>query len=148
MVLISDEKRPFFSRTNDSQFQRASSALRTRVCYRVPVYRENTNEQQPSNVMPDKERGISKWTADQSYAMMHTGRSPGDGPLYPDIPRYISRDAVSSHDLKFPYNNRRLKCPFETAVPKFLPEALLIERLKPLRINALGMQRRSLWDKH
>ena len=34
-----------------------------------------------SNVTPDKETGIGKWTADQFYAMMHTGRSPDGGLL-------------------------------------------------------------------
>src|ERR1700730_9959776 len=29
-----------------------------------------------SNVTPDRDTGIGKWTADQFYSMMHTGRSP------------------------------------------------------------------------
>jgi mono/diheme cytochrome c family protein len=82
-----------------------------------------------SNVTPDKDTGIGKWTADQFYAMMHTGRSPDGGLLYPAMPfgsyTKITRDdsdaifafmqsvpAVKQqnrpHDMKFPYNNRSL----------------------------------------
>lgn len=82
-----------------------------------------------SNVTPDKETGIGKWTADQFYAMMHTGRSPDGGLLYPAMPfasytkvTRIDSDAIFAfmqsvpsvrqqnrpHDLQFPYNNRSL----------------------------------------
>ena len=82
-----------------------------------------------SNVTPDPETGIGKWTADQFYSMMHTGRSPDGGLLYPAMPfgsyTKITRadsDAIFAfmqsvppvklpnkpHDLKFPYNNRSL----------------------------------------
>lgn len=82
-----------------------------------------------SNVTPDKDTGIGKWTADQFYSMMHTGRSPDGGLLYPAMPfasyTKVTRedsDAIFAfmqsvppvkqqnrpHDLKFPYNNRSL----------------------------------------
>lgn len=82
-----------------------------------------------SNVTPDGETGIGKWTADQFYTMMHTGRSPDGGLLYPAMPfasyTKVTRadsDAIFAfmqsvppvkqvnkpHDLKFPYNNRSL----------------------------------------
>ncbi len=82
-----------------------------------------------SNVTPDKDTGIGKWTADQFYTMMHTGRSPDGGLLYPAMPfaayTKVTRadtDAIFAfmqsvppvklqnrpHDLKFPYNNRSL----------------------------------------
>src|SRR5665811_410898 len=82
-----------------------------------------------SNVSPDPDTGIGKWTADQFYSMMHTGRSPDGGLLYPAMPfgsyTKITRadsDAIFAfmqsvppvkqsnkpHDLKFPYNNRSL----------------------------------------
>jgi mono/diheme cytochrome c family protein len=82
-----------------------------------------------SNVTPDKDTGIGKWTADQFYNMMHTGRSPDGGLLYPAMPfasyTKVTRadsDAIYAfmmsvppvkqpnrpHDLKFPYNNRSL----------------------------------------
>jgi mono/diheme cytochrome c family protein len=82
-----------------------------------------------SNVTPDGDTGIGKWTADQFYSMMHTGRSPDGGLLYPAMPfgsyTKITRadsDAIFAfmqsvppiklqnrpHDLKFPYNNRSL----------------------------------------
>lgn len=82
-----------------------------------------------SNVTPDAETGIGKWTADQFYTMMHTGRSPDGGLLYPAMPfafyTKVTRadtDAIflfmksvaavrqpnKPHDLKFPYNNRSL----------------------------------------
>lgn len=82
-----------------------------------------------SNVTPDPDTGIGKWTADQFYRMMHTGRSPDGGLLYPAMPfasyTKVTRadsDAIFAfmqsvpavkqqnrpHDLKFPYNNRSL----------------------------------------
>src|ERR1700709_710703 len=39
-----------------------------------------------SNVTPDRDTGIGKWTADQFYTMMHTGRAPDGGLLYPAMP--------------------------------------------------------------
>ena len=82
-----------------------------------------------SNVTPDRDTGIGKWTADQFYSVMHTGRFPDGGLLYPAMPfgsyTKITRadsDAIFAfmqsvpavqqankpHDLKFPYNNRSL----------------------------------------
>lgn len=82
-----------------------------------------------SNITPDPETGVGKWTADQFYTMMHTGRSPDGGLLYPAMPfgsyTKVTRadsDAIFAfmqsvapvkqpnkpHDLKFPYNNRSL----------------------------------------
>jgi mono/diheme cytochrome c family protein len=82
-----------------------------------------------SNITPDPETGIGQWTADQFYNMMHTGRSPDGGLLYPAMPfgsyTKVTRadsDAIYAflmsvppvkqpdrpHDLKFPYNNRSL----------------------------------------
>ena len=39
-----------------------------------------------SNITPDPETGIGKWTADQFYKTMHTGRFPDGGLLYPAMP--------------------------------------------------------------
>ncbi len=82
-----------------------------------------------SNITPDPETGIGKWTADQFYQMMHTGRSPDGGLLYPAMPfgsytkvtradsdaiyTYLmsvpsAKQANRPHDLRFPYNNRQL----------------------------------------
>jgi mono/diheme cytochrome c family protein len=82
-----------------------------------------------SNITPDTETGIGKWTADQFYSMMHTGRMPDGGLLYPAMPfasyTKVTRqdsDAIFAflksvppvnqknrpHDLKFPYSNRSL----------------------------------------
>lgn len=82
-----------------------------------------------SNVTPDMETGIGKWTADQFYTMMHTGRSPDGGLLYPAMPfasytKVTRADSDSifafmqsvppikqqnrPHELIFPYNNRSL----------------------------------------
>ncbi|MEI9982658.1 MAG: c-type cytochrome [Aliidongia sp.] len=38
------------------------------------------------NISPDTETGIGKWTADQFYTMMHTGRYPDGSLLYPAMP--------------------------------------------------------------
>jgi mono/diheme cytochrome c family protein len=82
-----------------------------------------------SNITPDRDTGIGTWSADQFYAMMHTGRSPDGGLLYPAMPfsaytkvtrpdadaifAYLRsvpavRAANKPHDLRFPYNNRSL----------------------------------------
>jgi mono/diheme cytochrome c family protein len=82
-----------------------------------------------SNITPDSATGIGKWSADQFYAMLHTGRSPDGGLLYPAMPfgayTKVTRsdsDAIFAylrsvppidaankpHDLRFPYNNRSL----------------------------------------
>jgi mono/diheme cytochrome c family protein len=82
-----------------------------------------------SNITPDRDTGIGKWTADQFYGTMHTGRFPDGGLLYPAMPfgsytkvtredsdaifAYLQnipavRAANRPHDLRFPYNNRSL----------------------------------------
>ncbi len=81
------------------------------------------------NITPDPETGIGAYTTQSFYAMMHTGRSPDGGLLYPAMPfgsyTKVSRadsDAIFAymksvppvraankpHDLRFPYNNRSL----------------------------------------
>ena len=80
-----------------------------------------------SNITPDPETGIGKWSADDFYRAMHDGSSPGGRQLYPAMPytsyRGMSRadvDAVYAYlmsappvkqankpaDLHFPYNLR------------------------------------------
>lgn len=82
-----------------------------------------------SNITPDKDAGIGKYTADDFYKVMHTGRFPDGGLIYPAMPfgsyTKVTRadsDAIFAylqsvpavkqvnrpHDLKFPYNNRSL----------------------------------------
>ncbi len=82
-----------------------------------------------TNITPDPQTGIGDWTADQFYQMMHTGRSPDQGLLYPAMPfasytkvtredsdaifaylRTVSaaRQQNRPNDLRFPYNNRAL----------------------------------------
>jgi mono/diheme cytochrome c family protein len=82
-----------------------------------------------TNITPDPETGIGKWSADQFYALMHTGRSPDGGLIYPAMPfaayTKVTRedsDAIFAylrsvppvhapdrpHDLRFPFNNRQL----------------------------------------
>jgi mono/diheme cytochrome c family protein len=82
-----------------------------------------------SNVTPDADTGIGKWTADQFYSTLHKGRFPDGGLLYPAMPfgsyTKITRadsDAIFAfmqsvppvklqnkpNDLRFPYNNRSL----------------------------------------
>jgi mono/diheme cytochrome c family protein len=82
-----------------------------------------------SNITPDPETGIGKWTPDQFYAAMHTGRFPDGGLIYPAMPfgsyTKVTREdsnaifaylktvapvqrANRPHDLQFPYNNRSL----------------------------------------
>src|SRR6202166_2116921 len=82
-----------------------------------------------SNITPDPQTGIGTWTSDQFYQMMHNGRFPDGGLVYPAMPfgsyTKVTRedsDAIYAylrsippvkqpnreHDLKFPFNNRSL----------------------------------------
>lgn len=81
------------------------------------------------NITPDPETGIGRWSADDFYKMMHTGRGRDGKLLYPAMPfasytkvtradcdaifAYLRsvpavRLATREHDLRFPYNNRSL----------------------------------------
>ncbi|MBR8161944.1 cytochrome c [Burkholderia vietnamiensis] len=81
------------------------------------------------NITPDVETGIGQWSADEFYAMMHTGRSRDGSILYPAMPygayTKVTRedsDAIFAylksvppvrqpnrpHEMRFPYNNRQL----------------------------------------
>lgn len=82
-----------------------------------------------TNITPDKETGIGNWSADQFYSLMHTGRTPDGGLIYPAMPfgsyTKVARkdsDAIFAYlrsvpavhlpnrpnELRFPYNNRSL----------------------------------------
>jgi mono/diheme cytochrome c family protein len=82
-----------------------------------------------SNITPDRETGIGRWTAEDFYVAMHRGRFPDGGLIYPAMPfasyTKVTRadsDAILAylksippvnqknreHDLRFPYNNRQL----------------------------------------
>jgi len=82
-----------------------------------------------SNITPDPETGIGKWSADDFYKTMHSGRFPDGGLIYPAMPfasytkvtradsdaifAYLKsippvREKSREHDLRFPYNNRQL----------------------------------------
>ena len=82
-----------------------------------------------TNITPDPETGIGKWTAEQFYTLMHNGRSPDGGLIYPAMPfgsyTKVTRkdsDAIFAYlrsvpavhapnrpnELRFPYNNRSL----------------------------------------
>jgi mono/diheme cytochrome c family protein len=82
-----------------------------------------------SNITPDPQTGIGTWSADQFYSMMHSGRFPDGGLVYPAMPfasyTKVTRadsDAIYTylrsiapvkqpnrpHDLRFPYSNRSL----------------------------------------
>src|ERR1700691_3217325 len=82
-----------------------------------------------SNITPDAEAGIGKWSADDFYRTMHSGRFPDGGLIYPAMPfasyTKVTRaesDAIFAYlktippvnqknrpqDLSFPYNNRQL----------------------------------------
>jgi mono/diheme cytochrome c family protein len=81
------------------------------------------------NITPDSTTGIGTWSADAFYAMMHTGRAPDGGLLYPAMPfgsyTKVTRadsDAIFAYlrsvpavpaanrpnELRFPYDNRSL----------------------------------------
>ena len=82
-----------------------------------------------SNITPDPETGIGKWSADDFYRTMHNGRFPDGGLIYPAMPfasytkvtradsdaifAYLrsipaARQKDREHDLRFPYGNRQL----------------------------------------
>lgn len=81
------------------------------------------------NITPDDKFGIGKWTSDDFYRAMHTGRSKDGSLLYPGFPftsytkvtrtdsdaiyaylRSVAPVSVASrpHELRFPFNNRNL----------------------------------------
>jgi mono/diheme cytochrome c family protein len=81
------------------------------------------------NITPDASTGIGTWSEDSFRAMMHTGRTPDGGLLYPAMPfgsytkvttadsdaiyAYLRtvpavRAANTPNDLRFPYDNRSL----------------------------------------
>ncbi len=82
-----------------------------------------------TNITPDPDYGIGRWTADQFYRVLHDGRMPDGGLIYPAMPfqayTKVTRadsDAIFAYlrstppvhqsdkpqDLNFPYNNRAL----------------------------------------
>lgn len=82
-----------------------------------------------TNITPDPQTGIGTWTSDQFYRLMHSGRFPDGGLIYPAMPfasyTKVTRedsDAIFAYlrsvppvkqvnrenDLRFPYNNRSL----------------------------------------
>ncbi len=82
-----------------------------------------------SNITPDPVTGIGKWSADDFYKTMHSGRFPDGGLIYPAMPfpsyTKVTRadsDAIFAYlkslpavnqknrenDLRFPYDNREL----------------------------------------
>jgi mono/diheme cytochrome c family protein len=82
-----------------------------------------------SNITPDPQTGIGAWSSDQFYNMMHNGRFPDGGLVYPAMPfgsyTKVTRadsDAIFAylrsvppvkqvnkpHELTFPFNNRSL----------------------------------------
>jgi mono/diheme cytochrome c family protein len=81
------------------------------------------------NITPDDDAGIGKWTAEEFYRMLHTGRSRDGTLLYPAMPfpaytkvtrtdsdaifAYLSslepaKQRNRDNELRFPYNNRSL----------------------------------------
>jgi mono/diheme cytochrome c family protein len=81
------------------------------------------------NITPDDQYGLGKWSSDDFFRAMHTGRSKDGSLLYPAFPftsyTKVSRadsDAIYAylrsippvhepsrpHELKFPFNNRNL----------------------------------------
>jgi mono/diheme cytochrome c family protein len=81
------------------------------------------------NITPDDQHGIGRWTAEDFYQMMHTGRRQDGTLLYPAMPfasyTKVTRadsDAIYAylmsvapvaqpnrpHELRFPFNNREL----------------------------------------
>ena len=82
-----------------------------------------------SNITPDPQTGIGTWTSDQFYKMMHNGRFPDGGLVYPAMPfasytkmtredsnaiyAYLRsippvKQTNRAHDLRFPFDNRSL----------------------------------------
>lgn len=81
------------------------------------------------NITPSLEHGIGTWTADDFWNALHNGKAPNGTPFYPAFPypQYthmtradtdalyaylMSRPAIDTqsrpHELRFPYNQRRL----------------------------------------
>ena len=109
-----------------------------------------------SNITPDPQTGIGMWTSDQFYNMMHNGRFPDGGLVYPAMPfasyTKVTRedsDAIYAylrteppvkqinrpHDLRFPFNNRSLLLGWRTL---FFNEAST-KRIRPNRWNGIAV---------
>jgi mono/diheme cytochrome c family protein len=82
-----------------------------------------------SNISSDPQTGVGNWTADEFYAVMHTGHTRSGAILYPAMPyaaytkvTRVDSDAIFAYlksvapvqqpnrdqDMRFPYNNRQL----------------------------------------
>jgi mono/diheme cytochrome c family protein len=87
------------------------------------------------NITPDQETGIGRWTADEFYRALHTGKGREGSLLYPAFPftsytkvtradadaifAYLkslppSRQGNRPHELRFPYNQRELLAGWRT----------------------------------
>ena len=69
-----------------------------------------------SNITPDPQTGIGKWTADQFYQMMHNGRFPDGGLVYPAMP-FASYTKVTREDSDAIYRLSALDPAGEAAQP-------------------------------
>ena len=108
------------------------------ACHTAPGGREFAGQREmatpfgnlfTSNITPDDETGIGRWTADDFYRMMHTGVSRNGELLYPAMPfanytkvtradsdaiyAYLMsvppvKQANRPHELAFPFNQREL----------------------------------------
>ena len=109
------------------------------------------------NITPDDKDGIGKWTSDDFYRAMHTGRSKDGSLLYPGFPfasytkvtradsdaiyaylRSVAPVSVPSrpHELKFPFNNRNLLIGWRTL---FFAKAST-SRIRPSRSNGTAVR--------
>ena len=79
-----------------------------------------------SNITPDNETGIGSWTGDQFYKMMHTGRFPDGGLLYPAMP-FSSYTKVTRADCDAIFAYLRSVPPVRPAEPAARP-ALSIQQ--------------------
>ena len=116
-----------------------------------------------SNITPDDETGIGKWTADEFYRMMHTGRFPrrraalsGDAVrlLHQGHARRLAtrsspicarsrrcKQPNRPHDLRFPYNNRSLILGWRTLFfneGEYKPDPKQVGRMEPRRLSRRG----------
>ena len=76
-----------------------------------------------SNITPDPETGIGKWSADDFYRTMHNGRFPDGGLIYPAMPfasyTKVTRadsDAIFAYLRSIPPVNQKNK-PHELRFP-------------------------------
>ena len=92
-----------------------------------------------SNITPDPQTGIGTWTSDQFYQMMHNGRFPDGGLVYPAMP-FASYTKVTREDSDAIYAYLRSIPPVKQLQPPARSEISLQQPLADHRLAHAVLQ--------